>query len=131
MTDPGDGSLFTVYPYDGSTIPSYSSIKMWPGTTLDVCGGTYVFTSRLQVTAEVFANPIRVLGGISFGAGAAVDVDGIETLDREAGIRTVLATDSGVFGVLPKLEGAWRFRISSDGKNLELVPRRGMSIVLR
>ena len=86
---------------------------------------------RLQVTEEVFANPIRVLGGISFGAGATVDVVGIENLDREAGARTVLVTDSGISGVLPKLEGAWRLRVSSDGKNLELLPRRGTAIVLR
>ena len=131
MTDPGDGSLFTVYPYDSSTLPDISAVKMWPGTTLDVCGGNYVFTGRLQVTEEVFANPIRVLGGISFGAGATVDVGGIENLDREVGVRTVLVTDSGVSGVLPKLEGAWRLRVSSDGKNLELLPRRGTAIVLR
>ena len=131
MTDPGDGSLFTVYPYDGSTLPDISAVKMWPGTTLDVCGGNYVFTGRLQVTEEVFANPIRVLGGISFGVGATVDVGGIENLDREAGACTVLVTDSGVSGVLPKLEGAWRLRVSSDGKELELVPSRGTAIVLR
>ena len=131
LADPGDGSVFTVYPYDGSTLPSYGSLKMWPGTALDVCGGTYAFTGNLQVADEVFANPIRVLGGISFGPGATVDVDGIEALDREAGVRTVLVTDSGISGILPKLECAWRLRVSADGKNLELVPRRGTSIVLR
>ena len=36
-------------------------------------------------------------------------------------------TPSGISG----LEGAWRFRVSSDGKNLELLPRRGTAIVLR
>lgn len=131
MADPGDGSLFTVYPYDGSTIPSFSSIKMWPGTTLDVCDGIYTFTGVLQVAEAVFADPIRVSGGIAFGLGANVAIEGLETLDREVGPRTILKTDHGVSGVLPKLESAWRLRISPDGKDLELVPQRGTAVIFR
>jgi hypothetical protein len=131
MTDPGDGSLFTVYPYDGSTIPSFESIRMWPGTTLDACGGIYAFGKELKVTEEVFANPIQVLGGISFVSGSRVDVADLETLDRDQGAYTILETTHGVSGALPELDGAWRLRVSSDGKKLELLPRRGTAVVIR
>ncbi|MBR6587192.1 MAG: autotransporter-associated beta strand repeat-containing protein, partial [Kiritimatiellae bacterium] len=131
MTDPGDGSLFTVYPHDGSTMPSFESIRMWPGTTLDACGGIYAFGKELKVTEEVFANPIQVLGGIAFVAGSKVDVADLETLDRDQGAYTILETTHGVSGALPELDGAWRLRVSSDGRNLELLPRRGTAVVIR
>ena len=132
MTDPGDGSLFTVHPYDGSTIPEFDSLKMWPGTTLDTCDGIYAFGKELKVTEDVFANPIQVLGGIAFVSGSKVDVADIETLDRSQGAYTILETTHGVSGALPELDGgAWRLRVSSDGKNLELLPRRGTAVVVR
>jgi hypothetical protein len=131
MADPGDGSVFTAYPYDGSTIPSYDSLQMWPGTTLDVCGGIYAFGKELKVTEEVFENPIQVLGGVAFVAGARVDIAELDTLDRNQGPRTILETSYGVSGVLPVIEGAWRLRVTMDGKNLELVPRKGAAIVIR
>ena len=131
MADPGDGSLFTVYPYDGSTIPSYDSIKMWPGTTLDVCGGMYPFGKVLKVSEDVLENPIRVAGGIVFASGAVVDIENLEMFDRAQGGRTLIATTHGISGALPDLDGAWRLRVSADGKNLELAPRRGTAITFR
>ena len=131
MTDPGDGSLFTVYPHDGSTMPSFESIRMWPGTTLDACGGIYAFGKELKVTEEVFANPIQVLGGIAFVAGSKVDVADLETLDRDQGAYTILEATHGVSGAMPELDGAWRLRVSSDGRKLELLPRRGTAVVIR
>ena len=131
MADPGDGSLFTTHPYDGSTIPSFSSLKMWPGTTLDVCGGVYQFDRVLKVTEEVFSDPIQIIGGIAFVDGASVDVADIETFDRGQGARTILETTGGVSGRLPELDCAWRLRVSVDGRNLELLPRRGSSVVIR
>jgi hypothetical protein len=131
MADPGDGSLFTTHPYDSSTIPSFSSLKMWPGTTLDVCGGIYPFDRELKVDKEVFSNPIQIIGGIAFLEGASVDVADIETLDREQCARTILETTGGVSGRLPELDCAWRLRVSADGRDLELLPRRGTSLVIR
>lgn len=131
MADPGDGSLFTVHPYDGSTIPEFSSLEMWPGTELDACGGIYAFGKELKVTEDVFADPIQVLGGIAFIAGAKVDVADIEMLDRNQGAYTILETTHGVSGALPELDGAWRLRVSGDGMKLELLPRRGSAVVIR
>jgi hypothetical protein len=104
---------------------------MWPGTELDACGGIYAFGKELKVTEDVFADPIQVLGGITFIAGAKVDVADIETLDRNQGAYTILETTHGVSGALPELDGAWRLRVSGDGMKLELLPRRGSAVVIR
>ena len=104
---------------------------MWPGTALDVCGGVYPFDRELKVDKDVFSNPIQIIGGIAFLEGASVDVADIETLDREQGARTILETTGGVSGRLPELDCAWRLHVSADGRNLELLPRRGTSLVIR
>lgn len=131
MVDPGDGSLFTTVPYDASMMPTFGSLVMAPGTALDVNGGTYAYEGDLKVGKDVFADPIRVTGGIAFGESATVTIDGLEELSKDDAPYTILRTTKGVSAPLPALGGGWRFKRGNKGKDLLLDVERGCLLFVR
>jgi len=131
IADPGDGSLLTAYPYDGTTMPSFPMLKMHPGTTLDLLGGEYVLTNEMSVTSEVFSDPVKIEGRLVFGRGAALTVEDIDLLGREQAPYPVLEASGGFGGTLPEAGDRWRFKLANDGKRLLLVPMRGSMISFR
>ena len=131
MTDPGDGSLFTTTPYDLSEMPTFGSLKMAPGTGLDVNDGIYAFGGDLHVSTEAVKNPIRVSGGIDFDEEASVTVDGLDVLSKDAAPYTILTTTRGISGKLPTLDGGWRLRRRNGGKELQLDVERGALLLVR
>ena len=131
IADPGDGSLLTAYPYDGTTMPVFSTLKMHPGTTLDLLGGDYVLTNEISVTSEVFSDPVKIEGRLVFGEGAALTVSDIQSLDRVQAQYPVLVASGGIGGTLPGAGDMWRFKLADGGRRLLLAPLRGISVVFR
>ncbi len=130
LKDSGDGLVATVNQYDGSTMPAFTTLRMAPGTTLDLLRGVFALTGELRVTAA--ADPVTVNGRFVFGDGAVVTVENIDDLDR-ANAPYVLATATDGFGgTLPELSSAnWRLRLLDDGKTLVLHARRGTAVIIR
>lgn len=130
LKDSGDGRLATVNPYDGSTMPTFATLRMASGTTLDLLGGVYTLTGELRVAAA--ADPVAINGRFVFGDGAEVMVENMDDLDREKAPYVLATAADGFGGALPELSSAnWLLRLLDDGKTLALKARRGTAIVVR
>ena len=131
MVDPGDGSLFTTTPHDGTTIPAFSSIKLASGASLDVNGGIYTYGDNLHMTVDALANPIQVSGGIAFAPEATVTIDGLDELSKDGAPYLLMHTTEGVSGTMPVLESGWRLKRGNGGKDLLLDVQRGAVLLVR
>ena len=131
LKDPGDGSLVTAMPYNGSTLPTFGALRLASGTTLDLFDGIYTLTSKLRLTVDP-AKPVAVKGRFLFGDGATVTIENLDGLDREKAPYVLATATDGFGGTLPALEdGNWRLRYMDDGNTLALHARRGLVITVR
>lgn len=131
LKDPGDGSLVTVAPYNGSTLPTLEALRLASGTTLDLMGGIYTLTCNVCLAANA-SEPVSVEGRLIFGEGSSVTVENLDDLGRDVGEYVLAMATDGFGGVLPAIaDGKWRLRLTDGGNTLTLRANRGMAISVR